>query len=147
MLRRIEPEQQPQQHEQQQQEQEQKAPENTEQAGQQPEFTKRVAFATDSAKLTDASKSTLDKVASDVKSSEEVKAIVVDGHADSTGTEKRNDALSEERAKTIAAYLEDKGVPQDKIETIAHGADAPIASNENAAGRALNRSAAITAMR
>jgi outer membrane protein OmpA-like peptidoglycan-associated protein len=118
-----------------------------EQTGQEVELAKRVAFKSGSAELSSASKSTLDEVASSVKSDENVSSILVEGHADNTGTKEINDKISEQRALSIRDYLEQKGVPGDKIQTQSYGDTAPIASNDNSAGRALNRSAAITAMK
>lgn len=65
------------------------------------------------------------------------------GYTDSIGTPDYNQALSERRAQAIKSYLVGKGVAPDMIVTMGRGADDPLASNEDAAGRAQNRRTAI----
>jgi outer membrane protein OmpA-like peptidoglycan-associated protein len=64
---------------------------------------------------------------------------VVEGHTDSVGTNEYNLALSERRAAAGATYLLDQGVPAPRIGTDGYGESLPVASNETASGRALNR--------
>lgn len=61
------------------------------------------------------------------------------GHTDSTGNMESNQLLSERRASSVARYLETQGVLPQRIITRGMGQNSPIASNDTAEGRALNR--------
>ncbi len=63
----------------------------------------------------------------------------INGHTDSTGAANYNYNLSDRRAKSVANYLVSKGVGQDRIITQGMGPDQPIASNDSASGRTMNR--------
>ncbi len=68
-----------------------------------------------------------------------VQVVVALGHTDSLGTSTYNQLLSEKRAKAVADYLSNKGIPNEKIFTEGRGGSQPIASNSSEAGRAMNR--------
>ena len=55
-----------------------------------------------------------------------------------------NWALSAQRALTVTRVLIEEGVPSAAVFAAAFGAEQPVASNEDAAGRALNRRVEIT---
>jgi OOP family OmpA-OmpF porin len=65
--------------------------------------------------------------------------VRIDGHTDSIGTEEYNQGLSERRAEAVAAYLEAAGVSRDRMTVAGFGETQPVASNDTAEGRALNR--------
>jgi outer membrane protein OmpA-like peptidoglycan-associated protein len=65
--------------------------------------------------------------------------IVVAGHTDSVGSTEYNQALSERRATSVANYLLSKAVVAARIETVGFGETAPLADNDSAEGRSLNR--------
>ncbi len=66
--------------------------------------------------------------------------LVVSGHTDSVGDEKINLALSEGRASNVAKFLiETSGVNAKRIRVQGFGESKPVATNENAEGRSLNR--------
>jgi OOP family OmpA-OmpF porin len=68
------------------------------------------------------------------------KKIIIAGHTDSQGNDSYNLNLSENRAAAVRAYLEaNMGLPPDQLESIGYGESQPIASNETADGRRLNR--------
>lgn len=64
--------------------------------------------------------------------------IEIQGHTDSTGSKKINEKLSKERAQTVAEYFKSTGI-EAEIESEGFGPSKPLASNESAEGRALNR--------
>ncbi|CAM3586465.1 OmpA family protein [Parendozoicomonas haliclonae] len=67
-------------------------------------------------------------------------AIVIVGHTDSTGNEqKTNMPLSNERAMSVARYLEGQGVASARITAYGVGSSEPVASNTSPAGREQNR--------
>lgn len=80
----------------------------------------------------------LDRVAS-LLTTKTQKKIALEGHADNTGTESSNQALSEQRATTIASALTARGVPAARIDTAGFSSRRPRASNATEDGRALNR--------
>lgn len=65
--------------------------------------------------------------------------IDVAGHADSTGADDYNQALSQRRADAVAQALVSNGVQPVRVVAIGFGEARPIADNNTAAGRAQNR--------
>ncbi len=65
--------------------------------------------------------------------------VSVGGHTDSVGAEAYNLSLSERRAASVKDYLVGKGVDASRLTTQGYGEANPIASNDTADGRALNR--------
>lgn len=95
-------------------------------------------FDFDKSTLKPAGKANLDKLVKDMKG-DDVQVIVATGHADSTGSDAYNQALSERRAESVKAYLVTKGVDAEKIVTKGKGEKEPIADNLTEEGRAQNR--------
>ena len=65
--------------------------------------------------------------------------ITVVGHTDSTGSDSRNQELSEQRARAVKAIMVTKGVPAKHISTVGAGESSPVADNSTKSGRAQNR--------
>lgn len=65
--------------------------------------------------------------------------LAIAGHTDSTGNAKRNQYLSEQRAKSTMKYLTDHGIVADRIITMGYGSAVPIATNKTPDGRLMNR--------
>src|SRR3984893_5955974 len=65
--------------------------------------------------------------------------LQVEGHTDSVGSDDFNQLLSEQRANAVQNYLVAQGVPSDSITGHGFGKTQPVASNDTAAGRQLNR--------
>ncbi len=65
--------------------------------------------------------------------------IQINGHTDDVGDAGRNQVLSEQRAKAVAAYLEALGVTADRMQYKGFGEAQPRVENTSAANRALNR--------
>ena len=61
------------------------------------------------------------------------------GHTDSTGGDAHNQALSENRARSVASYLGSRGVQPVRIATRGFGETQPVADNATDSGRAANR--------
>lgn len=71
--------------------------------------------------------------------------IVVAGHTDSTGNPQLNQALSLQRAGAVRDWMRDTGdVPESCFAVQGYGQDRPVATNESAEGRALNRRVEIS---
>jgi len=64
----------------------------------------------------------------------------IEGHTDIKGSQKLNKNLSEKRADSVKKYLvQHFSIPETRFQTIGHGAENPVASNETEAGRQMNR--------
>ncbi len=63
----------------------------------------------------------------------------IQGHTDSQGSDDFNLVLSAARAATVRGYLLLKGVQDSNLIAIGYGESMPIADNNTAAGRAINR--------
>ena len=70
--------------------------------------------------------------------------VQIQGNTDNIGTEKYNMKLSLERAKSVMRYLVNKGVAQSRLTVRGFGFERPIAINDTAEGRALNRRVEMT---
>lgn len=66
-------------------------------------------------------------------------AIKVAGHTDSVGSDSSNQTLSEQRANSVAQYLQGQQILAGRIQAVGYGERYPIASNDTAAGREQNR--------
>jgi outer membrane protein OmpA-like peptidoglycan-associated protein len=65
--------------------------------------------------------------------------VAIEGFTDSTGSEERNQELSEQRAHAVREALMDMGISSSRITTRGYGKSLPVASNSTEAGRQLNR--------
>jgi len=66
-------------------------------------------------------------------------SIRVEGNTDTSGDPGVNQLLSQRRAQAIVDYLILRGVPKNRVVARGNGSSKPIAPNETAEGRALNR--------
>ncbi len=97
-----------------------------------------VTFQTNSADLYSGFFEVLDSVAIVLDEFDKT-VIEVSGHTDSTGSETYNMSLSEKRAGTVAEYVNNRGVSDQRIVTLAFGETKPVASNSSESGRQKNR--------
>ncbi|WP_321792821.1 OmpA family protein [Caballeronia sp. J97] len=67
------------------------------------------------------------------------KSVIVEGHTDNTGTHEYNQALSEERAQTVASALELRGIAASRVTAKGFAYDRPAANNDTPQGQAQNR--------
>ncbi|MBW1845339.1 MAG: OmpA family protein [Deltaproteobacteria bacterium] len=65
--------------------------------------------------------------------------VDVKGYADSSGHEQFNQELSSERAKNVASFLAQQGIPYDHIFPAGFSSNFPEEPNESAQGRNRNR--------
>jgi chemotaxis protein MotB len=75
-------------------------------------------------------------------------AIEVEGHTDNVPIANAlfpsNWELSAVRASSVVRLFIDTGVPAERLTAMGHGANEPVASNEDPVGRARNRRVAVT---
>ncbi len=65
--------------------------------------------------------------------------LQIEGYTDSTGTMELNQKLSEQRANAVRDFLLTQGVNTNNMTAVGYGDNYPVASNDTAAGRKLNR--------
>ena len=63
----------------------------------------------------------------------------IEGHTDSTGTKQANQALSQQRAAAVVAWLVKDGIAASRLTAVGMGDTKPVADNSTDAGRARNR--------
>ena len=105
----------------------------------------RIQFEPDSNVLLESEKIKIQKIAGILSNFSN--DLLITGHCAARGTRKARQTLSEERAESVAAYLEELGVRDEyHIFTQGKGSDEPIATNATEEGRSLNRRVEITIM-
>ncbi|MCB0732046.1 MAG: OmpA family protein, partial [Ignavibacteriae bacterium] len=97
-----------------------------------------VTFATGSSELTPESEKMLLKVLNTLNAYPEMN-VEIRGYTDNVGKASSNQALSQRRANSVRYWLLNKGVNQDRVVAKGYGEQNPIADNNTADGRRLNR--------
>ncbi|VAW74025.1 hypothetical protein MNBD_GAMMA13-1065 [hydrothermal vent metagenome] len=101
-----------------------------------------VFFATDSDRLSRATRRVLEDVARGYRKQKKVR-IVLGGHADERGASAYNMQLSKRRTNMVARYLRSRGVPAKAIGTHVYGETEPTDTSSTQAAWALNRRVTI----
>ncbi|MDN3520954.1 OmpA family protein [Halomonas ramblicola] len=102
-----------------------------------------VTFAFDSAELRPGAEGELNSVADTLNNNPEVR-VTIAGHTDSVGSNEYNLELSQDRADSVASYLQSQGVAANRMRTVGYGEERPVATNDTDAGRAQNRRVEIS---
>jgi outer membrane protein OmpA-like peptidoglycan-associated protein len=97
-----------------------------------------ITFNTDEYLIKNEFYATLDSVGKVLYKYKDTQLEVI-GHTDSTGRDDYNMTLSQQRANSVASYLENRGIPGNRLATLGMGENQPIANNDTATGRAQNR--------
>ena len=97
-----------------------------------------IEFEPASTVLAAGGKEKLESVVSFLQNQTEVQVDVF-GHTDSQGRDAYNQKLSEGRAQSVMVYLVSRGVDAKRLSAKGFGETQPIATNETAEGRAVNR--------
>ena len=101
-----------------------------------PEFS----FEVDQFTLTEQGSAALSMIAVELSQDNKWYAMRIDGHTDSTGSDRYNNELSNSRAVEYAMHLVAKnGVDPSRVFVKGYGESAPIADNSSQGGRAQNR--------
>ncbi len=101
-------------------------------------FDSDVLFQVDSSQLSGSARSNIGQVAQVMVDFPKTSAVI-HGHTDASGSESHNQDLSERRAKAVNNTLVDYGVSPARLTALGSGESQPIASNDTASGRSLNR--------
>jgi len=99
---------------------------------------KPVYFAYDSVVLSEDARGVLQKNADYLKKRPSTK-VMVEGHADSRGTNEYNLALSDRRAAAVRDYVISLGITADRITSVAKGEEQPFCKDETEACWQQNR--------
>ena len=97
-----------------------------------------VLFDTGKAQLKSGSERSLQKLAQFLTENPQ-RHVAVEGFTDSVGGDDFNQALSEHRAEAVRDSLVGMGISSDRVSARGYGKAFPVAGNEAAAGRQLNR--------
>ncbi len=108
-------------------------------------ISERAGFDFDQAVLRAEDKQRLDAAVAQLKTMPEDATIQVTGYTDSIGSEEYNRDLSMRRAQAARDYLVSNGVTENRIVLSGMGESNPIASNDTAEGRAMNRRVEVAA--
>jgi len=102
------------------------------------QFSEQTLFDTNSAKLNDSGRSVMTSLFAALSEYKGITGISITGHTDSRGSDAYNQSLSEQRAERVASAIRVK-YPDARIEVTGAGETSPVASNDTAEGRQLNR--------
>ncbi|MBF0186434.1 MAG: OmpA family protein [Magnetococcales bacterium] len=105
-----------------------------------PTIDTHIHFATNTDQIEEASREQLLQIAQALNASSlETFTIRIDGHTDAQGSDSYNQGLSKRRAERVRQVLIELGISETRLEALGRGESTPIASNDDAHGRALNR--------
>ena len=105
-----------------------------------------VKFPVDSSKLSPEADQRLTEFAEKLKNDNRNVYVEIQGHTDATGSDSLNQRLGEERAEAVRLFLNQHGVPLNRMSTISYGKSAPVADNKTRASRAQNRRVVLIVM-
>lgn len=97
-----------------------------------------ITFGNDETMVNPAFVNTLDAIAEVIKQNDNTRIRVI-GHTDSIGKAEYNQGLSIKRASAVATEMRVLGVAANRIVSLGMGESQPLADNNYANGRALNR--------
>jgi outer membrane protein OmpA-like peptidoglycan-associated protein len=103
------------------------------------EIKDQVRFATGKSEILAESFPLLEEVVRILKAHPELTRLRIGGHTDNRGSRDYNIKLSQDRAEAVRRFLIERGVEPGRLEAKGYGPDQPIATNDTAAGRQLNR--------
>lgn len=103
--------------------------------------TLNVLFASNSDAIPSASHTEIDKLGTLLSWPQYADYLVqLEGHTDSQGSARKNQALSEKRVQHIKDYLvQHFHIAPERMRAVGYGASRPIASNDTPEGRGQNR--------
>jgi len=97
-----------------------------------------VLFDTGKAELKSGAMTNVDKLADFMRQNTE-RVVQVEGFTDSVGSDDYNMDLSQRRAGAVREAILSRGISSDRVRARGYGKQYPVAGNDNAAGRQMNR--------
>jgi peptidoglycan-associated lipoprotein len=105
-----------------------------------------VKFPVDSSKLSPEAEQRLSDFADKLKTDNRNVYLEIQGHTDATGPDTINQRLGEERAEAVRLFMNQHGVPLNRMNTISYGKTDPVTDNKTRADRAQNRRVVLIVM-
>jgi outer membrane protein OmpA-like peptidoglycan-associated protein len=105
-----------------------------------------VKFPVDSAKLSPEAEQRLTAFAEKLKTDNRNVYLEIQGHTDARGSDTLNQRLGAERAEAVRLFMNQHGVPLNRMSTISYGKKDPVADNKTRTGRAQNRRVLLIVM-
>jgi outer membrane protein OmpA-like peptidoglycan-associated protein len=105
-----------------------------------------VKFAFNGSRLSPEAQQRLQAFADKLKTDNRNVYVEIQGHTDSSGPAALNMRIGQQRAEAVRLFLNQNGVPLNRMSTISYGEDKPIASNSTREGRAQNRCVVLIVM-
>jgi OOP family OmpA-OmpF porin len=99
----------------------------------------QVQFESNSAAIRPQSHALLAEVADVLIRHPQLVRVEIQGHTDDRGTKARNQALSQERAEAVRAYLIRAGVEPERLVAVGYGSSRPLMPNITPTAREKNR--------
>lgn len=97
-----------------------------------------VLFDTNKSQLKSGGMRNIEKLAAFLREYPQRK-VRIEGFTDSTGSDSYNEELSNRRADAVLTALLDMGVERDRVSARGYGEAYPVAGNDSAGGRQMNR--------
>ena len=105
-----------------------------------------VKFPVDSSKLSSEAQDRLTAFADKLKNDNRNVYLEIQGHTDARGPDAINTQLGEKRAEAVRLFMNQHGVPLNRMATISYGKQDPVADNKTRTGRAQNRRVVMVVM-
>ena len=103
-------------------------------------------FATSKADLPPEAQARLTQISDQLIADNKNVYIEIQGHTDNTGSPTINQNIGMARAEAVRLFLNQRGVPLNRMSAISYRDTAPIAPNDSAASRAANRRVVLIVM-
>ena len=97
-----------------------------------------VLFDTGRAELKSGAQRSIDQIAAFLNENPE-RQVQVEGFTDSQGSDDYNLELSQKRADAVAGAITRRGIAAQRVRSMGYGEEFPVAGNESAGSRQLNR--------
>jgi outer membrane protein OmpA-like peptidoglycan-associated protein len=97
-----------------------------------------VLFDTGRAELKPSASRSIDQIAAFLNDNPE-RRVQVEGFTDSQGGNEYNQELSQRRADAVATAIIQRGIDAQRVRALGYGEEYPVASNDNAGSRQMNR--------
>ena len=97
-----------------------------------------INFETSKSEINAESKGVIDLIAQMMTTDKKLR-ISVEGHTDNAGNPKKNQLLSEERAKAVMEGIIAKGIDRNRLKSKGWGSKKPLADNNTEDAKARNR--------
>jgi peptidoglycan-associated lipoprotein len=103
-------------------------------------------FATSRSELTPEAQARLTQISDQLIADNKNVYIEIQGHTDNTGSTTVNQNVGMARAEAVRLFLNQRGVPLNRMASISYRDTAPVAPNDSAASRAANRRVVLIVM-